>query len=242
MAILFHLESQKIKLVERARIKSWLTGVLENEGMNPGNISIILTNEDKLLELNTEFLSRDYHTDIITFDYTTGDIISGDIFISVDRIIENAEKFEDDTEMHDIARALVADDNDEEANDKLCELEGSSYIMEHWGDFIEMYLTLVGESVEIGISNSDIYSGNIGKRPKDNEWVLFDLGYNYSHNASEGVELELSPKEYDRTTAGKLKQDLDKLRKEHGDVLIREAGLIFNEYKTLGGTIFKYIV
>ena len=60
--------------------------------MTPGKISVILTNEDQLLELNREFLSRDYHTDIITFDYTVGDKVSGDIFVSAERIIENAEK------------------------------------------------------------------------------------------------------------------------------------------------------
>ena len=61
--------------------------------MTPGKIYIILTNEDQLLELNREFLSRDYHTDIITFDYTVGDKVSGDIFVSAERIIENAEKY-----------------------------------------------------------------------------------------------------------------------------------------------------
>ena len=59
-----------------------------------GQINFILTYDEKLLNLNKEFLSRDYFTDIITFDYSERGKLKSDIFISVDRVIENAEKYQ----------------------------------------------------------------------------------------------------------------------------------------------------
>lgn len=58
-----------------------------------GDISYIFCNDAKILEVNEEYLQHDYYTDIITFDYTEGNTISGDIFISLDTVASNAEKF-----------------------------------------------------------------------------------------------------------------------------------------------------
>ena len=59
----------------------------------PGKISIVLTSDEKLLNLNREFLMKDYITDIITFEYSEQGKIEGDLFISVERVIENADKY-----------------------------------------------------------------------------------------------------------------------------------------------------
>ena len=90
MGILFHLESGKIKLHQRKKIKTWLGDLILSEGYRKGKINIILTNDQSLLKLNQEFLSEDCLTDIITFDYSEKGKISGDMYISVDRVLENA--------------------------------------------------------------------------------------------------------------------------------------------------------
>lgn len=58
-----------------------------------GDLSYLFCSDDHILEVNREYLQHDYYTDIITFDYTEGDVISGDMVISVDTIATNAEKF-----------------------------------------------------------------------------------------------------------------------------------------------------
>jgi rRNA maturation RNase YbeY len=58
-----------------------------------GDISIIFVSDEYLLEMNQSYLNHDYYTDIITFDYCKGNVISGDLFISVDRVRENADTF-----------------------------------------------------------------------------------------------------------------------------------------------------
>lgn len=65
-------------------------------------MSYIFVSDEKLLEVNKQFLSHDYYTDIITFDYVEDNVISGDIYISIDRIKENAKKFNVtfDNELH----------------------------------------------------------------------------------------------------------------------------------------------
>lgn len=68
------------------------TQLIEKEGFNNGNISVIFCSDDYLLSLNKKHLNHDYFTDIITFSFNEEGIISGDLFISVDRTRENAEK------------------------------------------------------------------------------------------------------------------------------------------------------
>ena len=63
------------------------------EGCATGNLTIIFCNDEELLLVNRQFLDHDFYTDIITFDYRENDLISGDLFISVDRIKENALRF-----------------------------------------------------------------------------------------------------------------------------------------------------
>ena len=71
---------------------SWLTSVATLEGWELGDINIIFCSDEYLLDLNRKHLNHDYYTDIITFDYTNSGIISGDLFISVDRVIDNASE------------------------------------------------------------------------------------------------------------------------------------------------------
>ena len=75
------------------KITHWLNQVIEKEGFKPGEINYIFCDDPCLLEKNIEYLNHDTFTDIISFDYTENKIISGDIFISVDRVKENATDF-----------------------------------------------------------------------------------------------------------------------------------------------------
>ncbi len=72
---------------------SWIEKVIASEGKELGELSYIFCNDDYLLEINQQYLDHDTLTDIISFDYTEGNIVSGDVFISVERVQENAKDF-----------------------------------------------------------------------------------------------------------------------------------------------------
>lgn len=95
MAIIYEKEHSKIKMpkIKKRNVSAWIKKVAELHGKKVGDLSYLFCSDDHILEVNKEFLQHDYYTDIITFDYTEGDIISGDMVISVDTIATNAEKF-----------------------------------------------------------------------------------------------------------------------------------------------------
>ena len=74
----------------------WINRIIESEGFASGQIDYIFCTDDYLLELNLQYLNHDTFTDIITFDYTDGKTVSADIFISTERVKENAEAFKVD--------------------------------------------------------------------------------------------------------------------------------------------------
>lgn len=81
------------KLKNKRAYKSWLKAIVTSEGYKTGNINFIFVSDKYLLDLNIKYLKHKTLTDIITFDYTEKKTIHGDIFISVERVLENAEKF-----------------------------------------------------------------------------------------------------------------------------------------------------
>jgi len=72
---------------------SWYTQVCSVESKVLGDITLIFCSDDYLLEMNRTHLNHDYYTDIITFDYSEDNIVSGDLFISYDRVVDNATSF-----------------------------------------------------------------------------------------------------------------------------------------------------
>lgn len=74
-------------------ISSWISKAISTEGFKTGDINYVFCDDEYLHKLNVEFLNHDTLTDIISFDYSIGKIIQGDIFISVERIKENAKDF-----------------------------------------------------------------------------------------------------------------------------------------------------
>lgn len=86
----------KMPQIGRRQTTAWICRVAEAYGMKVGDIAYIFCDDAKILEVNQEYLKHDYYTDIITFDYTEGNVIGGDIFISLDTVKSNAEQLECD--------------------------------------------------------------------------------------------------------------------------------------------------
>ena len=93
MAISFAVEEIKFDLKEKKRIKQWISTIVKNQKKRVGEIGYLFCGDEYLLTVNQEYLNHDTYTDIITFDYVEGNVISGDIMISVERVQENAAKF-----------------------------------------------------------------------------------------------------------------------------------------------------
>ncbi|MFA7445093.1 MAG: rRNA maturation RNase YbeY [Flavobacteriaceae bacterium] len=82
----FQLDNEEI-------YQNWLSEVIESEDKEEGEINYIFCDDDYLYEINVQYLNHQTLTDIISFDYTLGNLISGDIFISIERVKENAQDF-----------------------------------------------------------------------------------------------------------------------------------------------------
>lgn len=90
----FNIEIEKFKLTEKRKKKRWLNDLISQESYKLLELNYIFLNDESLLKINKEYLNHDTYTDIITFDNSEEKLsIEGDIFISVDRIRENASKF-----------------------------------------------------------------------------------------------------------------------------------------------------
>ena len=88
--ISFHNEGVMTKTPSKRLLKAWIKEFVSKHGKKIGELAFVFCSDEKILEVNQNFLQHDYYTDIITFDYCEGEIVSGDIFISVERVEENA--------------------------------------------------------------------------------------------------------------------------------------------------------
>ena len=93
MAIAFYAEDIELPAINKQAVSGWVRAVAATYGKKTGDISYIFCSDEKILEVNRQYLQHDYYTDIITFDYTEGNKISGDLFISLDTVKTNAEAF-----------------------------------------------------------------------------------------------------------------------------------------------------
>ncbi|MEO5789963.1 MAG: rRNA maturation RNase YbeY [Gelidibacter sp.] len=91
--ISFNYETD-LQLDNEEDLSQWISSTITEEGFSEGEINYIFCDDAYLLDLNIEFLDHDTLTDIISFDYTLGKLINGDIYISVERVRENAADFE----------------------------------------------------------------------------------------------------------------------------------------------------
>lgn len=104
MSVQYFNEDIPLPKLKKRRTSDWINKVIISEGKTIGNISFIFCSDNYLLEVNRKYLNHDFYTDVITFDYVEGIVMNGDIFISFDRVNENAREFETtfENELHRI--------------------------------------------------------------------------------------------------------------------------------------------
>lgn len=104
--ISFHSDGINFKLENPADVSLWITNSIQEEKFSIGELSFIFTTDENLIEINQQYLDHDTFTDVITFDYCEGDIISGEIYISIERIRENAVQFSQG-EFEELHRVMI---------------------------------------------------------------------------------------------------------------------------------------
>ena len=136
MKIGFHYDIEKFRLRDSRILKKVAGRIVSDAGMKVGQVDVVISDDEKLYEINREFLGHDYLTDIITFNYKNGNTVNGEIYISADRVRENAGKFSVSvgTEMrrvifHGFLHLCGYDDRTADEKKKMTEME-------------EMYLAL----------------------------------------------------------------------------------------------------
>lgn len=100
--ITYNVIDVKMPEISHRKTTKWVRAVAASYGKRVGEVAYVFCNDDKILEVNRQYLKHDYFTDIITFDYCEGDMLSGDLFISLDTVRTNAELFHKtyDDELH----------------------------------------------------------------------------------------------------------------------------------------------
>ena len=91
--ITYNAEGIRMPQIKRRETTAWIKAVAAMHGRRVGEVGYLFVNDEKILEVNREYLNHDFYTDVITFDYDEGDRINGDIVISLDTIRSNAELF-----------------------------------------------------------------------------------------------------------------------------------------------------
>ena len=100
--ITYNTENVKMPAIKRRETTAWIRRVAATYHKKVGEVGYLFCDDEHILQVNQEYLGHDYYTDIITFDYNEGDILNGDLVISLDTVRTNAQKFrkEYDEELH----------------------------------------------------------------------------------------------------------------------------------------------
>ena len=91
--ITYNAENVRLPKIRKRDTTAWIKAVAAEYGRRVGDVGYMFVDDDKILEVNREYLGHDYYTDVITFDYDEDDIVSGDIVISLDTVRSNAALF-----------------------------------------------------------------------------------------------------------------------------------------------------
>ena len=133
MAISFQAENIKLPDIKKRNTSAWIKAVAGSYSKTVGEIAYLFCNDDKILEVNRQYLKHDFYTDIITFDYSEEDKISGDIFISLDTVRSNSQKYTTDYQeelyrviIHGILHLCGLDDSSEDEKKSMREAENSA--------------------------------------------------------------------------------------------------------------------
>ena len=92
--ITYNADGVKMPKIKRKDTTAWIKAVAQTYGKKVGEVGYMFVNDEKILEINNEYLGHDYYTDVITFDYDEGDVVNGDIVISLDTVRTNAQLFD----------------------------------------------------------------------------------------------------------------------------------------------------
>lgn len=130
MKIYFHSEDISFSVQQKNKLINWIHQIILEHSRLPGELNCIFCSDEYLLELNRKFLSHDYLTDIITFNDNVDNVINGDIYISIDRVKENATLFSVDFNnelkrviIHGVLHLLGFSDDSEDLKLKMRKLE-----------------------------------------------------------------------------------------------------------------------
>ena len=122
-----------IPAIDQKRLSEWINRVVVTNGYNIGELNYYFCSDNYLLEMNREHLNHDYFTDIITFDYTVSDMVSGDLFISVDTVLDNANEYRCDffqelhrVMIHGVLHLMDIDDKTDEDQEIMTQKEDES--------------------------------------------------------------------------------------------------------------------
>ena len=131
--ITYQTQDTNLPNISKRETTNWIKTVAQQYNKKIGNIAYIFCSDACILKINNEYLQHDYYTDIITFDYSEKNIISGDIFISLDTVKSNAEKYNQlfETELHrviihGILHLCGQKDKTEEESDEMREKENEA--------------------------------------------------------------------------------------------------------------------
>jgi rRNA maturation RNase YbeY len=133
MAITYDSENINFPNLKRRETSAWIKKIASSYNKKVGDIAYLFCNDEKILEINRQYLNHDFYTDIITFDYSEGDIISGDIFISLDTVLSNSQMYKTDYKeelyrviIHGILHLCGLEDKQEEDSKNMREAENSA--------------------------------------------------------------------------------------------------------------------
>jgi len=126
-------ENVEFPKITKKRVSQWIKEIAAFYGKRVGDVAYIFCNDEKILEVNRQYLQHDYYTDIITFDYSEGNKISGDIFISLDTVQSNAEElnqqFEDELNrilIHGVLHLCGQDDKTPQLRSEMTQKENDA--------------------------------------------------------------------------------------------------------------------
>ena len=105
--ITYQTEGVRLPAIKKRENNAWIKAVAAQYGKRVGDVAYIFCDDERILEVNREYLQHDYYTDIITFDYTEGNRIGGDMFISLETIQTNAEQFADNDYQRELHRVII---------------------------------------------------------------------------------------------------------------------------------------
>ena len=133
MPVRFHTEKVSFNLRQKLKHKKWINQWIVSQGAVGGALSFIFTSNKQLRLINRKYLNHNYFTDVITFSYREGDLISGDIFISIEQVEINAKSYNTDQEdelrrvmIHGVNHLLGFDDGNDVERERMRQMENEA--------------------------------------------------------------------------------------------------------------------